>query len=111
MEDEEERFRVFPAQLRGGVCLVLCEQFGVEADVPWFVYPVDVPKGSGDGEVGADSVKCLAGIRDYVQKKGGYLQSQVGNPEGADKPNKKVRTGIFFFYFSLLFFTLANGYV
>ena len=32
----------------------------------------------------------LAGIRDFVQSKSGYLQSQVGNPEGADKPNKKV---------------------
>ncbi|KAF7789779.1 hypothetical protein EIP86_000725 [Pleurotus ostreatoroseus] len=31
----------------------------------------------------------LAGIRDFVQNKAGYLQSQVGNPEGADKPNKK----------------------
>lgn len=67
MEDEEERFRVFPAQLRGGVCLVLCEQFGVEADVPWFVYPVDVPKGSGDGEVGADSVKCLVHVEDIFR--------------------------------------------
>ncbi|KAH6616276.1 hypothetical protein C7974DRAFT_416427 [Boeremia exigua] len=31
----------------------------------------------------------LAGIRDYVQNKSGYLQSQVGNPDGDDKPNKK----------------------
>ncbi|KAF8996804.1 hypothetical protein BDQ17DRAFT_1249312 [Cyathus striatus] len=31
----------------------------------------------------------LTGIRDFVTKKHGYLQSQVGNPEGADKPNKK----------------------
>ncbi|KAF9268434.1 fructose-bisphosphate aldolase [Marasmius fiardii PR-910] len=31
----------------------------------------------------------LSGIRDYVQKKKDYLQSQVGNPEGPDKPNKK----------------------
>jgi fructose-bisphosphate aldolase class II len=31
----------------------------------------------------------LAGIRDFVEKKKGYLQTQVGNPEGADKPNKK----------------------
>ncbi|KAL4075546.1 hypothetical protein J3A83DRAFT_4221036 [Scleroderma citrinum] len=31
----------------------------------------------------------LAGIRDYILKKKDYLQSQVGNPEGADKPNKK----------------------
>jgi len=31
----------------------------------------------------------LAGIRDFVLKKRDYLLSQVGNPEGADKPNKK----------------------
>ncbi|KAF9005111.1 fructose 1,6-bisphosphate aldolase [Cyathus striatus] len=31
----------------------------------------------------------LIGIRDFVEKKKGYLQTQVGNPEGADKPNKK----------------------
>jgi len=31
----------------------------------------------------------LIGIRDFVQKKHDYIQSQVGNPEGADKPNKK----------------------
>uniref|UniRef100_A0A0W0EVZ2 Fructose-bisphosphate aldolase n=1 Tax=Moniliophthora roreri TaxID=221103 RepID=A0A0W0EVZ2_MONRR len=31
----------------------------------------------------------LQGIRDYVQNKKDYLQSQVGNPEGPDKPNKK----------------------
>jgi fructose-bisphosphate aldolase class II len=32
----------------------------------------------------------LAGIRDFIQSKSGYLQTQVGNPEGDDKPNKKV---------------------
>lgn len=31
----------------------------------------------------------MAGIRDYVQDKSGYLQSQIGNPDGADSPNKK----------------------
>ncbi|KAH7924829.1 hypothetical protein BV22DRAFT_1129512 [Leucogyrophana mollusca] len=31
----------------------------------------------------------LVGIRDFVEKRKGYLQSQVGNPEGPDKPNKK----------------------
>ncbi|KAF4615949.1 hypothetical protein D9613_011386 [Agrocybe pediades] len=31
----------------------------------------------------------LVGIRDFITKKSGYLQTQVGNPEGADKPNKK----------------------
>jgi len=31
----------------------------------------------------------LAGIRDFVNNKKDYLKTQVGNPEGADKPNKK----------------------
>jgi len=29
------------------------------------------------------------GIRQYYQKNEGYLQGQIGNPDGADKPNKK----------------------
>jgi fructose-bisphosphate aldolase, class II len=28
-------------------------------------------------------------IKKYMDEKGAYLQSQLGNPEGADKPNKK----------------------
>ncbi len=31
----------------------------------------------------------LLGIRDYILNKKDYLMSQVGNPDGADKPNKK----------------------
>ncbi|KDR74326.1 hypothetical protein GALMADRAFT_141387 [Galerina marginata CBS 339.88] len=31
----------------------------------------------------------LVGIRDFVTKKKDYLATQVGNPDGADKPNKK----------------------
>lgn len=31
----------------------------------------------------------LTGIRDYVQNKNAYIQTQVGNPDGDDKPNKK----------------------
>ncbi|GAB5586198.1 Fructose-bisphosphate aldolase 1 [Umbelopsis nana] len=31
----------------------------------------------------------LVGFRDYMEKKKDYLKTQVGNPEGADKPNKK----------------------
>lgn len=31
----------------------------------------------------------LTGIRDYVLKKKDYLMTQVGNPEGEDKPNKR----------------------
>ena len=30
-----------------------------------------------------------AGVRDYMKDKSAYLQSQIGNPEGADQPNKK----------------------
>ena len=29
------------------------------------------------------------GIRDYMGNKSEYLKAQIGNPEGADKPNKK----------------------
>jgi fructose-bisphosphate aldolase class II len=29
------------------------------------------------------------GVREYYFKNQGYLQGQIGNPEGADKPNKK----------------------
>ncbi len=29
------------------------------------------------------------GVRDYMAAKTDYLQSQIGNPEGSDKPNKK----------------------
>lgn len=32
---------------------------------------------------------CWTGIRDYYEANKAYLQSQIGNPEGADKPNKK----------------------
>ena len=31
----------------------------------------------------------LLGIRDYILNKKDYLMTQVGNPDGADKPNKK----------------------
>lgn len=31
----------------------------------------------------------LEGIRDYIETKTDYLQSQIGNPEGPDEPNKK----------------------
>jgi fructose-bisphosphate aldolase, class II len=31
----------------------------------------------------------MSGIRDYMNDKKDYLQSQIGNPEGEDSPNKK----------------------
>jgi len=31
----------------------------------------------------------LSGVRDYVNEKKDYLKSQIGNPEGAEVPNKK----------------------
>ncbi len=30
-----------------------------------------------------------SGVRDYMKEKNAYLQSQIGNPEGENKPNKK----------------------
>ncbi|MCB0402096.1 MAG: class II fructose-bisphosphate aldolase [Flavobacteriales bacterium] len=32
----------------------------------------------------------MEGVRDYMAAKTDYLQSQIGNPEGDDKPNKKI---------------------
>jgi fructose-bisphosphate aldolase class II len=31
----------------------------------------------------------MSGIRDYMSSKKDYLQAQIGNPDGADSPNKK----------------------
>ncbi len=31
----------------------------------------------------------MSGVRDYMQEKEAYLKTQIGNPEGADQPNKK----------------------
>ena len=31
----------------------------------------------------------LEGVRDYIQGKGDYLQTQIGNPDGDDQPTKK----------------------
>ena len=31
----------------------------------------------------------LKPIKDYMDERDGYLKSQLGNPEGADAPNKK----------------------
>jgi len=31
----------------------------------------------------------MSGIRDYMKKNEAYLQSQIGNPDGEDSPNKK----------------------
>ncbi len=31
----------------------------------------------------------LSGVREYYKKNEGYLQTQIGNPEGDDSPNKK----------------------
>jgi fructose-bisphosphate aldolase class II len=30
-----------------------------------------------------------SGVRDYFKEHQDYLQTQIGNPEGDDKPNKK----------------------
>ena len=31
----------------------------------------------------------LSGVRDYVEENTDYLQTQIGNPDGDDIPNKK----------------------
>ena len=37
----------------------------------------------------ADVRTTQDGIREYEAKNHDYLQQQIGNPDGADKPNKK----------------------
>jgi len=32
---------------------------------------------------------CWDGVRDYYAANEGYLQGQIGNPDGPDEPNKK----------------------
>ena len=52
------------------------------------------PSGSSD---------CFTRTQDFITKKKDYLQTQVGNPDGADKPNKKVNwTRCFRYVFFLL---------
>ena len=41
-------------------------------------------------------------LQDFITKKKDYLQTQVGNPDGADKPNKKVISTSFFSFFFFL---------
>ena len=31
----------------------------------------------------------MSGVRDFMDERQGYLQAQIGNPEGDDQPNKK----------------------
>ena len=38
---------------------------------------------------GGRSYNTQDGIREYEAKNHDYLQQQIGNPDGADKPNKK----------------------
>ena len=35
-------------------------------------------------------IEEYAGVRDYYEAKKGYLQGQIGNPDGDDIPNKKI---------------------
>lgn len=78
------------------------KQLGSKSDKPiWFVFH------GGSGSVKDEIKEAVSygvikmnvdtdtqwayweGIKIYYESKKGYLQSQVGNPEGEDKPNKK----------------------
>merc|ERR1711939_1200725 len=65
----------------------------------WLEMEIGITGGEGDG-VNNESVckvnlntdlqyAYTEGIRDYMLKNKDYLMTQVGNPDGADKPNKK----------------------
>lgn len=78
------------------------EQSGSKSDTPLFLVfhggsgssqaDFDTAIGHGVVKVNLDTdcqYAYLEGIRDYVLNKKGYLMTQVGNPDGEDKPNKK----------------------
>ncbi|KAG7571450.1 hypothetical protein FFLO_00633 [Filobasidium floriforme] len=55
----------------------------------------EIQEAVSNGVVKMNVGKCMAdryleGIRNFITKKIDYLKTQVGNPDGADKPNKKV---------------------
>ncbi|KAG0051791.1 Fructose-bisphosphate aldolase 1, partial [Linnemannia elongata] len=79
------------------------KELGLKSDKPvWFVFhggsgstehDIKTAVGHGVVKMNVDTDTQWAywvGIRDFYEKKKDYLQAQVGNPEGPNKPNKKV---------------------
>merc|ERR1712073_81371 len=46
-------------------------------------------RGGQDERGHGHAVAYWDGLRGFYKKNEGYLQGQIGNPDGADKPNKK----------------------
>jgi len=79
----------------------VCKKFGVPSNTLNFVFhggsgsdPADIAESIDYGVVkmNIDTDTQWAtwqGVKEYVEEKHAYLQSQIGNPEGEDKPNKK----------------------
>jgi len=79
----------------------IAEKFSTEAKPVNFVFhggsgslPSEISEAIGYGvikmNIDTDTQwAALVGTRDYFTKHNDYLQSQIGNPEGDDKPNKK----------------------
>ena len=79
----------------------VAEKFGLEANSLNFVFhggsgsdPRDIAEAIGYGTIKMNidtdtQWACWSGIKDYYDTKHAYLQGQIGNPEGEDKPNKK----------------------
>ena len=77
------------------------EKFGADAKPVNFVFhggsgsaPSEIAEAIGYGvvkmNIDTDTQWAMwNGIKNYVEKNHDYLQSQIGNPEGEDKPNKK----------------------
>lgn len=78
-----------------------CEKFGLPDNALNFVFhggsgssaaEIEESIGYGVVKMNIDTDTQWAtwcGIRDYYETHKGYLQSQIGNPEGDEKPNKK----------------------
>ena len=78
------------------------EKFGIEAKPVNFVFhggsgsaPSEITEAIGYGvikmNIDTDTQWAMwDGVRAYVAKNNDYLQGQIGNPEGEDKPNKNI---------------------
>ncbi|GGF29877.1 class II fructose-bisphosphate aldolase [Echinicola rosea] len=79
----------------------ICEKFGLSGKPVSFVFhggsgssveEIREATGYGSIKMNIDTDMQWAfweGVLKYYKEKEGYLQTQLGNPEGADKPNKK----------------------
>jgi hypothetical protein len=76
-----QRFIILAVELFFGVGLVFAEEFGLEADVAWFVDTMDVSESSGDREVWSNGSESRIHIPDilWLSIQGSIIDTSVVN--------------------------------